>query len=306
MSRPGLGLRLMMMAVTLLAIITLVFGMMRLAPGGPFDGERDLPPEIEANLKAAYHLDEPIVSQYFRYLGNLIQGDLGPSFRHQDFRVNELIAAGLPTSALLGTLSLLLALSLGLSLGVFGGMNPGSTLDNALMGFANLSIAAPTIITAPLMVLVFSIFLSWFPAGGDGGLMHYILPSMALALPFAGAIARLVRAGVIECRLEPYIVTARAKGLPERRIVYRHILPIAILPVLSFLGPMAAALLTGSIVIEQVFDLPGIGRYFVQAALNRDYTLVMGMVLVYSTLIVLFNFLVDLAYAWLDPRLKGA
>jgi oligopeptide transport system permease protein len=198
----------------------------------------------------------------------------------------------------------LLAVTFGVGIGLQAGLKPGSCADTALMGIANLGLALPSIVLAPLAVLVFAVWLGWLPAGGVGSPAHFVLPPIALALPFVTAIARLTRGSVAETLLEPHVVTARAKGLPQGRIVRRHILPVALLPVLSFLGPAAAALLTGSVVIEQVFELPGIGRYFVQAALNRDYTLVMGVVVVYAGFILLFNLLVDLSYARLDPRIR--
>jgi oligopeptide transport system permease protein len=296
--------RLLISLLTFLVIITAVFFMVRAAPGGPFDGDRRLPPEVEANLLAAYNLDQPLFHQYLDYLGMLVRGDLGPSFKQKDFTVNELIAAGLPVSLGVGLTALLLAVLGGVGIGLRAGLSPGSATDTVLMGMANLGLALPSIVLAPLAVLVFAVWLGWLPAGGAGSPAHFILPPLALALPFVTAIARLTRGSVAETLVEPHVVTAQAKGLPRRRIVRRHILPIALLPVLSFLGPAAAALLTGSVVIEQVFELPGIGRYFVQAALNRDYTLVMGVVVVYAAFILLFNLLVDLCYARLDPRIR--
>ena len=296
--------RLLISLITFLVIISAVFFLVRAAPGGPFDGDRKLPPEVEANLLAAYNLDQPLGRQYLDYLGMLARGDLGPSFKQKDFSVNELIAAGLPVSLGVGLSALLLAVLGGVSIGLKAGLSPGSTLDTLLMGAANLGLALPSIVLAPLAVLVFAVWLGWLPAGGVGSPAHFILPPLALALPFVTAIARLTRGSVAETLLEPHVTTAHAKGLPRRRIIVRHILPIALLPVLSFLGPAAAALLTGSVVIEQVFELPGIGRYFVQAALNRDYTLVMGVVVIYATFILLFNLLVDLCYARLDPRIR--
>jgi len=285
-------------------IVTLVFGLMRLAPGGPFDGERRLPPEIEANLRAAYHLDEPLPAQYFRYLGMLARGDLGPSFRQKDFTVGELIASGLPVSLMIGSLALAIALLAGIAIGAGAGARTGTRVDRLLMGLTGLGIALPSIVLAPLAILAFSVTLRWLPAGGVGTPAHYVLPSLALAAPFIAAIARLTRGSVAEIMLLPHVRTARSKGLPRARILRRHVLPMALLPVVSFLGPAAAGLLTGSVVVEQVFDLPGIGRYFVQAALNRDYTLVMGVVVVYAAFILLFNLLADLAYARLDPRIR--
>lgn len=298
------GNRLLLTLVTFWVIVSAVFFLLRLAPGGPFDGERRLPPEVEANLRAAYHLDEPLPTQYLRYLGMLARGDLGPSFRQKDFTVNELVAAGAPVSLRVGALALLLAVAIGLAVGVRAGSRAGGAWDRWLMGMTNLGLALPAIVLAPLAVLLFAVRLGWLPAGGVGSPAHYLLPAFTLALPFAAAIARLARGSVVETLQEPHVRTALAKGLPPQRILRRHVLPLALLPVVSFLGPAAAAMLTGSVVIEQIFELPGIGRYFVQAALNRDYTLVMGVVVVYAVLILSFNLLVDAAYARLDPRIR--
>ena len=283
-----------------------MFFLLRLTPGGPFDGERRLPPEIEANLAAAYDLDAPLLAQYGKFLLKLSRGDLGPSFRQKDFSVNDLISAGLPVSMLLGGLALVLALLVGMTIGIGAGLHPGSGLDGWLMAISNINIAVPTIVSAPLMVLVFSVMLSCFPAGGADTLWHFVLPAVALALPLAADIARILRGGMAEAGLEPHVVTARSKGLPERRIIYRHMLPIASIPLISFMGPAVAVLLTGTVVAEQIFDLPGIGRYYVEAALNRDYTLVMGVTIVYSCAILSLNLLVDVAYGFIDPRIRVA
>lgn len=296
--------RLLVSVLTFWVIVSVVFFMVRAAPGGPFDGERQLPPEVEANLMAAYKLDQPLHQQYVNYLVMLAQGDLGPSFKQKDFSVNELIAAGLPVSLTVGTFGLCIAVILGVALGTRAGLRPGSKTDLLVMSIANLGLALPSIVLAPLAILFFGVWLNWLPAGGTGTPAHYLLPAVTLALPFIAAIARLTRGSVAEILLEPHVVTAVAKGLPSGRIIRRHVLPNALLPVISFLGPAAAALLTGSVVIEQIFDLPGIGRYFVQGALNRDYTLVMGVVVVYAAFILLFNLIVDLCYARLDPRIR--
>jgi oligopeptide transport system permease protein len=290
--------------VTFWIIVTAVFFLLRLAPGGPFDGDRRLPAEVEANLRAAYHLDEPLAVQYAHYLGMLAGGDLGPSFRQKDFSVNELVASGAPVSLGVGGLALLLAAGIGIGVGAWAGTAAGAPRDRWLMGLVSAGIALPAIVVAPLAVLIFSVLLGWLPAGGVGTAAHFVLPPIALALPFTAAIARLTRGSVAETLLEPHIRTARAKGLPTVHVLRRHVLPLALLPVVSFLGPAAAAMLTGSVVIEQVFELPGIGRYFVQGALNRDYTLVMGVVIVYAAMILTFNLLVDLLYARLDPRIR--
>lgn len=296
--------RLLFAAITFFVIVSVVFFMLRLAPGGPFDGERRMPPEIEANLKAAYDLDAPLPVQYVKFLGKLVQGDLGPSFKQKDFTVNELIAAGLPVSAALGAMALVGALLLGLAIGITAGLRPGSTLDGLLMASSNLNIAVPTIVAAPLMVLLFSVMLSWFPAGGADSAWHFVLPATALAIPLSAQIARLMRGSIAEVGYEPHVMTAHSKGLGMPRIIYRHMLPIASIPLISFLGPAMASLLTGSVVAEQIFDLPGIGRYYVQGALNRDYTLVMGVTIVYSFAILSFNLLVDIAYGFIDPRIR--
>ncbi|MCP5181277.1 MAG: ABC transporter permease subunit [Pseudomonadales bacterium] len=289
---------------TFVGIITLIFVLLRLIPGGPFDGERALPPEVEANLRSAYHLDEPLPAQYLRYLGRLVHGDLGPSFRQKDFSVNELVGAGLPVSLGVGGAALCLALLLGITAGTGAAMKPGSLLDTTLMALSGLGLAVPAIVLAPLAVLVFAVLLHWLPAGGIGSPRHYVLPAFAAALPYAAAVARLWRGAVLETLTEPHLLTARAKGVGRVRLYLRHVFPLAAVPLVSWLGPMAAGLLTGTVVVEQVFDLPGIGRYFVQAAINRDYTLVMGVAIVYAALILSFNFLTDLVYGWLDPRLK--
>lgn len=299
-------LRLATALPTLLLLVTLSFFLMRLAPGGPFDGERSLPPEIEASLRAEYHLDEPLPQQYLRYLGGLLRGDLGPSFQYQGFRVRELIAAGLPVSLTLGLCAMVLALLLGGATGIAASLRPGRALDQGLMSLAMLGISVPSYVVGPLLVLLFAVLLRWLPAGGwePGRWSDLLLPVVALALPQIAAIARLLRGSMLEVLRQPYIRTARAKGLPESRVVLLHALKPALLPVLSYLGPATAGLITGSVVVEQLFGLPGIGRYFVQGALNRDYTLVLGVVLFYGAMIVLFNFLVDLLYGLLDPRLR--
>jgi len=291
---------------TLLVIVTAAFFLMRLAPGGPFDDEQTLAPEIAANLEAAYGLDQPILVQYRNYLGGLLRGDLGPSFRYKDFEVSELIARGLPITAGLGAAALLVAVFAGVPLGMLAGRRRNRASDHAVMGVALAGIAVPNFVVAPLLALVFGVLLGWLPVSGweSGNLRYAILPVVTLALPLIAYIARLTRGSLLEVLQSPHIRTARAKGLSESRILWRHAFKPTILPVVSFLGPAAAALLTGSLVVEQIFGLPGVGRYFVQGAVNRDYTLVMGMVVFYAVLIVLLNLLVDLAYGWLDPRIR--
>ncbi len=305
MLRYALG-RLLGIVPTLLVIVTAAFFVMRLAPGGPFDEEQAIPPEIEANLQAAYGLDQPVFVQYGRYLQALAHGDLGPSFKYKDYRVSELIARGLPVTLTIGSLALLLALALGVPLGMSAALRHDRALDHAVMTLALAGIAVPGFVLAPVLALFFGVKLSWLPVAGwePGSVRHLILPVITLALPFVAYIARLTRASLLEVLQAPYLRAARAKGLARSALLRRHALKPMLLPVVSFLGPAAAALLTGSLVVEQVFGLPGVGRYFVQGAVNRDYTLVMGMVIFYAALILLLNLAVDLVYGWLDPRIR--
>jgi oligopeptide transport system permease protein len=293
---------------TLLILITIAFFMIRAAPGGPFDSEKALPAEIEANLRAAYHLDEPLVQQYGRYLWNLARGDFGPSFQYKDYSVTELIAAGFPVSLRLGGSAMILALLVGVAAGTMAALRQNSRTDHAVMAVSMTGISIPNFVMAPLLILFFAVYLGWLPAGGigDGSLKHMILPVISLALPQIAYISRLTRGSMIEVLRSNFVRTARAQGLPERTVILRHALKPALLPVVSYLGPATAAVITGSVVIEQIFGVPGLGRYFVQGALNRDYTLVMGVVVFYGALIILFNLLVDLVYAWLDPKVKYA
>lgn len=291
---------------TLLIIITLSFFMMRLAPGGPFDQERPLPPEIRRNVEKAYHLDESLMQQYLRYLGGLLRADFGPSYRTKDFTVGQLLAEGAPASLKVGGLAVLLATFLGLLAGIVAALRHNSWADYSVMALAMIGIAIPSFVMAPLLSLIFGVYLGWLPAGGWGGgaPLFLVLPVVSLALPQVARVARLARGAMIEQLHANYVRTARAKGLRERLVLLRHALPGAMLPVVSYLGPMTAALVTGSVVIETIFSIPGIGRYFVQAALNRDYTVVMGVVIVYACLIILLNLAVDLIYGLLDPKVR--
>ncbi len=291
---------------TLLVIITAAFFLMRVAPGGPFDEEQAIPPEIHANLEAAYGLDKPMVVQFGNYLAGLLHGDLGPSFKYRDFRVSELIARGLPVTLTVGGLALLLALAVGVPLGMLAALRQNGMVDHTVMALALVGIAVPSFVVAPVLALVFGVQLHWLPvAGWEAGSPRYlVLPVVTLALPFIAYLARLARGSLLEVLQSPFIRTARAKGLAPGYILRRHALKPTLLPVLSFLGPATAALLTGSLVVEQVFGLPGVGRYFVQGAINRDYTLVMGMVIFYAALILLLNLAVDMLYGWLDPRIR--
>jgi oligopeptide transport system permease protein len=291
---------------TLFVVMTVSFFMMRLAPGGPFDRERMLAPAVEANIKKAYNLDQPLVVQYGLYLSKALRGDLGPSFKYQDYTVVELISSGFPVSFEIGITAILLALLVGGGLGIFAALRQNSGIDHAVMATAMIGITVPNFVMAPLMTLVLGVYLRLLPVGGysGGSLRNLILPTVALALPPVAYIARLTRASMIEVLRSNYIRTARAKGLPGRLVVGRHALRAALLPVVSYLGPTIAGIITGSVVIETIFGIPGIGRYFVQGALNRDYTLVMGVVIFYGALIILLNLLVDLIYGVLDPKIR--
>jgi oligopeptide transport system permease protein len=291
---------------TLLVIITVAFFMMRIAPGGPFDRERALPPEIEKNVLAAYDLDQPLLRQYADYLLGVLHGDFGPSFKYRDFTVAELLWTGFPASMKVGGLAIVLAVLLGIGFGTLAALRQNSMLDYAVMASAMTGITIPNFVMAPLLTLFFGVYLGWLPVAGwnGGAARNLVLPVIALALPQIAYIARLTRGSMIEVLHTNYIRTARAKGLRERIVVVRHALKGALLPVVSYLGPATAQLVTGSIVIETIFGIPGIGRYFIQGALNRDYTLVLGTVIVYAVVIILLNLVVDLLYGVLDPKVK--
>jgi oligopeptide transport system permease protein len=291
---------------TLLVIVTLAFLLLHAAPGGPFDSDKRILPEIRRSIEAKYHLNEPLARQYLRYLGDLMRGDLGPSYQYRSTSVNEIIAQGLPVDATIGLSAIVLALLLGSSIGVNAALHRGSRWDYGTMALAVLGISTPVFVVAPLLILIFAISLHWLPSGDwvHGSPSHLLLPAIALALPYTAYIARMMRASTIEVLNSPFIRTARAKGLPWRLIVWRHALRPTLTPLISFLGPAIAGLMTGSIVVEQVFGLPGIGRYFITAALNRDYTLVLGITIIYGALIIAFNLLADLCYAWIDPRVR--
>ncbi|MBI1329750.1 MAG: oligopeptide ABC transporter permease OppB [Alphaproteobacteria bacterium] len=298
---------------TLFIIITLAFFLMRLAPGGPFDSERRLPPEIERNINAAYNLDKPVYEQYFIYLGKLAHFDFGPSFKNKDFTVTELIAEGLPVSAQLGLSAVFIAVLFGTLLGTIAALYQNRPADYGVMTLAMLGITIPTFVTAPILTLIFGVYgvsIAGFdlslPVGGwnGGAIRNMILPVTVLALPQIAFISRLVRGSMVEVLRSNYVRTARAKGLPNHLVVFRHALRAGLLPLVSYLGPAIAALVTGSLVVETIFGIPGIGRYFVQGALNRDYTLVMGVVVYYASFIILLNLVADLLYAVLDPRVR--
>lgn len=290
---------------TIFVIITIAFFLIRVAPGGPFDQERTLPPEIQANLNKVYHLDKPLVAQYGMYLKNILHGDFGPSFQYKDRTVTELIGIGFPVSLQLGGIAILLALVIGSALGITAALRQNTGVDYSVMGVAMTGITIPNFVMAPLLVLLFSVVLGWLPAGGWGeNWKQRILPIVVLALPQIAYIARMMRGSMIEVLHSNYIRTAKAKGLSPAKVVRKHCLRAAILPIISYLGPATAAVITGSVVVEQIFGIPGVGRYFVQGSLNRDYTLVMGIVVFYGALIVLFNLLVDIVYSLLDPKVR--
>lgn len=291
---------------TLFIIITLAFFVIRLAPGGPFDEEQALPPEIKANLEAAYGLDQPIWKQYLRYLDGLAHGDFGPSFKFKDFSVTELIAQGLPISLSIGLSAVLLGMLIGVPLGTFAALKQNTAADYTTMAVVGLGISVPNFVVAPLLQILFGLKWRLLPvAGWEGGEIRYlVLPVAALSFGIIAYVGRLTRGSMLEVLRSNYVRTARAKGLPEYLVVWRHALRPALLPVVSWLGPAFAFVVTGSLVVETVFGLPGSGRYLVQGAINRDYSLVMGMIVVYGTLIVICNLIADLLYGWLDPRVR--
>ncbi|HKZ73565.1 MAG TPA: oligopeptide ABC transporter permease OppB [Steroidobacteraceae bacterium] len=291
---------------TLFVIITLSFFVIRLAPGGPFDEEQAVPPEIKANLEAAYGLDQPLIVQYGRYLGGLARGDFGPSFRFKDFTVGQLMAQGLPVSLTLGLAAILLALAVGVPLGALAALRQNTSADYGIMSIAVLGIAVPSFVIGPLFALVFGLHLKWLPVAGwePAQARYLVLPVVTLALPVIAYVARLTRGSLLEVLRMSYVRTARAKGLSWAQVVRRHALRPALLPVVSYLGPAVAFVVTGSLVVETVFGLPGSGRFLVQGAINRDYTLVMGMIVVYGSLTLLCNLIADLLYGWLDPRVR--
>jgi len=299
-------LRLLGAIPTLLLVIVLAFLMVHAAPGGPFDDERALPADVAANIEAAYHLDEPLLQQMGRYMSGLLRGDLGPSFRYRDYTVAELIGTGFPLSLRIGLLAIVLALLVGISSGTVAALRQGSMLDRVVMSFAMTGISIPVFVVAPILVLLLAVKLQWLPAGwsGETGAAKYILPVITLALPQIAYIARLSRASMIDVLGQDFIRTARAQGLGTKAIIRVHALKPAMLPVLSYMGPAIAAILTGSVVVEEVFGIPGLGQFFVRGALNRDYTLVLGIVIFYATLIIALNLVVDILYGVIDPRVR--
>jgi oligopeptide transport system permease protein len=289
---------------TLWIVFTLSFLLMRAVPGGPYSNERNLPPEIEENFKERYQLNLPIYEQYWNRLREAATGDLGPSQRLLDFSVNQVIAQGLPVSASLGILALSFAVTLGLSAGFVSALYRGSTADIALMSLATVGIALPSFVISGLSIMLFVFVIPIFPAAGWGTLRQLVLPAICLGSVYAAEIARIARTGMLDALSQDFVRTARAKGLSELTVALRHALPTAMLPVVSFLGPAVAGILTGSVVIERIFAIPGLGWHFVQSALQRDYTVSMGLVLLYTLLLYMMNFLVDMSYSILDPRVE--
>jgi oligopeptide transport system permease protein len=292
--------------LTLFLLITLTFFMIRLAPGDPFSGEKDISPEVKEALNKAYGLDGSLPSQYVRYIGKVLTGDLGPSSKQKGRSVNEIIGGLIWNSVQLGLCAMFLALIFGVTAGVIAAFKQNSVFDYVSMGVSTVGLAVPTFVVGPIFVLVFALYFGWFRTSGfESFPRDYILPSVTLALPFAARISRLARAGMLEVINQDYIRTARAKGLLERVVVMRHALKGGLLPVVTYLGPALANILAGSLVVEQIFQVPGLGTEFIKSASNRDYMLVMGTVIVYGSLLVFMNLIVDLAYGFLDPRIRN-
>jgi oligopeptide transport system permease protein len=296
--------RLLEFIPVLFVIITVTFFLVRLAPGGPFDRDKRISPEAMQRIEAYYHLDAPLFRQYLDYLGGVMQGDLGPSFKKSSRSVREWILLRLPVSLELGAYALLVALGLGLGAGIVASLRPNSALDHAPMGLAMAGICIPNFVLGPVLVLIFALWLPWLPVAGWHSSASKVLPSLTLGAMYAAYIARLTRAGMLEVLSQDFIRTARAKGLSEPQVVLKHALRGGVQPVVAFLGPAAAGLLTGSFVVETIFQVPGLGREFVESAFNRDYTMIIGTVLVYAVLVLFLNLAADIAHAWLDPRIR--
>ncbi|MFO7994790.1 MAG: oligopeptide ABC transporter permease OppB [Marinobacter sp.] len=298
--------RLAVAVPTILALITVSFVLMHAAPGGPFTNERNVPEAVMENIEAKYNLDKPLWQQYFIYVGNVAQGDLGPSFRYKDFTVNELIESSFPRSAYIGAWSFLFVVVFGVGLGVLAALKQNRWPDYTVMTAAMTGVVFPNFVMAPLLVLLFAVTLRWLPAGGwEGGQVEYIvMPIIAMATSYIAQVARITRSSMIETLRSPYIRTARAKGIPRHKIVLRHALKPALIPVVSYLGPAFVGIITGSVIIDQVFSTGGIGQHFVNGAINRDYSLILGVTILVGMLTIVFNAVVDILYTWLDPRVR--
>lgn len=300
--------RLFSLIPTMFLIVTFSFFIIRIAPGGPFASEKKVTPEVMANLMHKYHMDEPLVKQYLRYMVDVLHGDLGPSFKNKDYTVNQLIGQSMPNSMILGVTALIIAVVLGTLVGLASAVKQNSWVDYTAMSFASLGISIPLFVVGPVAVLLFAMKLHWFPTSGwitsRAGMITLVMPACTLSLSYFASISRLTRASVLEVLRSDYIRTARAKGLHPTVILIKHVLKGALLPIVTYLGPAFAGIVTGSVVIEQIFLVPGIGNYFVKSALNRDYTLILGTVIVYSVILVIMNFIVDILYGFLDPRIS--
>lgn len=296
--------RLLQAIPTLWVVATATFILLRLAPGGPFDDEKPVPPEVKAQIEAHYGLDQPLLVQYLHFFGNLLRGDLGPSYKYPGWDVQEIILQSFPVSLELGTWALLIALALGIPIGTYAAIRHHTSTETGLMGVAMIGICLPSFVIGPILLLIFSLSLGWFNPLGWSYASDRVLPAITLGLLYAAYIARLARSGMLDVMRNDFIRTARAKGLNERLVVMRHALRTALYPVVAYMGPAAAGLISGSFVVETIFFIPGMGPFFVNAALNRDYTMVMGTVLFYATLIILFNLLVDILQMWMNPRTR--
>ncbi|MEZ8143160.1 oligopeptide transporter permease [Enterovibrio norvegicus FF-33] len=291
---------------TLLVLITISFFLMRFAPGNPFSSEKTLPPQVMENINAKYGLDKPVFEQYTTYLGNILQGDFGPSFKYKDYTVNELVATALPVSAKVGFYAFILTVIVGVTIGTIAALRQNSWVDYLIMSTSMFGVVLPSFVLAPVLIYVFSIGLGWLPAGGwNGGAIEFmVLPILAMSFLYIATFARITRGSMIETLNSNFIRTAKAKGLSMSYIVVKHALRPAMLPVVSYMGPAFVGIITGSVVIETIFGLPGIGKLFVNAAFNRDYSLVMGVTILIGTLFIIFNAVVDILLAWLDPKIR--
>lgn len=298
--------RLAMAIPTLFILVTLSFFMMQSAPGSPFTGDFNLPAEVLANIEAKYHLDKPMWQQYLYYLGDLLKGDLGPSFKYRDYSVNELVAQSFPVSIKLGVVAFVFTVIFGVALGTVAALKQNTWVDYTVMSLAMVGVVLPSFVLAPVLVMIFAVGLNWLPAGGwnDGHWANLVLPVSAMAILYMASIARIMRGSMIEVLHSPFIRTCHAKGLPMRYIIFKHALKPAMLPVVSYLGPAFVGIITGSVVIETVFGIPGIGQYFVNGALNRDYSLVLGLTILVGSLTILFTAIVDILYGLIDPRIR--
>jgi len=291
---------------TLLILITISFFLMRFAPGNPFSSERGLPPEVMQNINAKYGLDKPVLDQYVTYLGNILQGDFGPSFKYKDFTVNQLVAAALPVSATIGFCAFIFTIILGVAVGTIAALKQNTWVDYTIMSTAMLGVVMPSFVLAPVLIYIFCIYFDWLPAGGwhGGGWQYIILPMIGMSLLYVATFARITRGSMIETLNSNYIRTARAKGLSYPYIIMKHALKPAMLPIVSYMGPAFVGIITGSVVIETIFGLPGIGKLFVNAAFNRDYSLVLGITIMIGALTIFFNAVVDILLAYIDPKIR--